>query len=241
MAIDSSSRDAKVLASFFRIRGNALTYKKGRRLAPDDLADYIIYVKNGFLIANAGTKTSRSRARAYYTFGPGNMIQTQTLLPNTQPDLVYTTLTNVLLYAIHRDAMWREIRYEKSLSEAFICDLIQQSELLTRRVENLSYRYASDKLIYRILNLAERFGVAKDDTIYVRAPVTHNRLGMFINMARESVSREMEKLVNRGLISYERQHITILNPNGLIDSLHESVRTDWSRLLSMVDGAESKK
>jgi CRP/FNR family transcriptional regulator, cyclic AMP receptor protein len=240
MVFDSNNRDAKVLASFFKVHGKTLTYKKGRRLLPEELSGHVVYVKSGYLIANALTKQSRSRARAYYTFGPSNIIQQQALLPHGQPDLVYTALSNVVLIAVHRDVMWREIIDEKPLTEAMVRDLIRQSEMLTRRVENLSYRYASDKLIYRILNLAERFGIARDSAIVIRTPVTHNRLGMFINMARESVSREMEKLVNRGLISYDRQHITILDLNGLIDSLHESVRTDWSSLTAMVSSTEAK-
>jgi CRP-like cAMP-binding protein len=99
----------------------------------------------------------------------------------------------------------------------------------------LSYRYASDKLTYRILNLAERFGTAKDGKIYIRVPVTHRGLGMFVNMARESVSREIEKLVDRHLISYSRQHITIEDPEKLVKSLHETIRTDWSTILNMAN------
>lgn len=239
--IDSAARDAKLLASFFRSYGKPLTYKKGRKLSPEDLKDHIVYVKNGYLIANTITKPTRSRARAYYTFGPSNIIQIQSLLPDKESELTYTTLSTALLYAAHREVMWQHVREDKALAEALISDLVRQGEMLTRRVENLSYRYASDKLIYRIINLAERFGVAKAGTIYVQMPVTHNRLGLFINMARESVSREMEKLANRGLVRYEQQHITILNPAGLVEALHEPGRTEWGSFLAIVESSGSKK
>lgn len=241
MVIDGSGREAKLLASFFKLKGKSLTYKKGRRLLNSDVTEKIIYVKSGYLAAHTAMQPAQTRARAYYTFGPGDIIQVRALIGKTRLELVYSTLTNATIYTIPVDVMWQEMLKNTEIAAALVRDVVTQNELHVRRIENLSYRYASDKLIYRILNLAERFGVGKNETVYIRIPVTHRELGMFINMARESVSREMEKLVSRGLISYERQHITILKPAELVEALHESVRTDWDDILNMAQPSKPQK
>ena len=235
MVTDNSNSEAKILASFFKLKGRLLVYKKGRRLLTSDILGMVIYVRSGYLAAHLSAQPSHSRPRAYYTFGPGNLIQIRSLVSDEHLELTYTPLTNVTLYAIPSNDVWKNLHKNTALAAAMIRDSILHSELLTRRIENLSFRYASDKLTYRILNLAERFGVAKDGEIYIRIPVTHRQLGTFINMARESVSREMEKLVSRGLIRYERQHITITDVHKLVDAMHESFRTDWGDLLVMAD------
>jgi CRP-like cAMP-binding protein len=240
MVTDNYNRETKLLASFFKLRGKLLTYKKGRRLPAGDISDKVIYVKSGYLSAQSATQPSRTRARAYYTFGPGDIMEFRTLVIRDPQELTYSALTNVVVYVVSKDVVWRNIRESTELAMALAGEVILQNDLLTKRVENLSYRYASDKLIYRILNLAGRFGAPKAGQIYIRIPVTHRQLGMFINMARESVSREMEKLVSRKLIDYERQHITILDPSGLVDAMHESGRADWSDLLVIAEASKPR-
>jgi CRP-like cAMP-binding protein len=233
MLTEKSSRETRLLASFFKLQGKVLSYKKGRRILAGDTAGMIMYVKSGYLAAHLGGRPTHSRPLAFYTFGPGDLIQVRALVGDSRMELVYSALTNTVVYAVPREKLWKEIRSDTALAAALVRNVVLQNDLHAKRIENLSYRYASDKLTYRILNLAERFGAGRDGTIYIRIPVTHRELGMFINMARESVSREMEKLTTRGLVSYERQHITVLDPSGLISALHESVRTDWSDLLTV--------
>jgi CRP-like cAMP-binding protein len=238
MATDNTNSEAKALASFFKINGEPSSYKKGRRLPASDTVDKILYVRSGYLTAHLVAQSSTTRARAYYTFGPGDLVQIRVLLTEARLELVYSTLTNVSLYTVPREVLWQGVYESTPIAAALVREVVRQNELHARRIENLSYRYASDKLTYRILNLAERFGVTKDGMVFINIPVTHRQLGLFINMARESVSREMQKLVTRDLINYERQHIAILNLPELIESLHESVRTDWHDLLAM--GAKTR-
>lgn len=240
MATNNSKREAQLLADFFKQGAETLIYKKGRRLLASDIGGKVLFVKSGYLGAYLAAEPSYNQARAYYTYGPGDIMEFRSLLSNNYRELVYVPLTNTVLYALSADEVWQEVSKSPDLASSLAREVIMQNELLTRRIENLSYRYASDKLIYRILNLAERFGAAKDGQIYVRIPVTHRQLGMYINMARESVSREMEKLVSRHLISYKRQHVTVLDPAGLVDAMHESGRRDWMELFALVDIAKPK-
>jgi CRP/FNR family transcriptional regulator len=241
MVINDSSRETKLLANFFKLNGKPLTYKKGRRLSVSDISDKVIYVKSGFLTVYIPSQPKHGRARAYYMYGPGDLMQTRELFVESRLELIYATLTNVTLYAVPNDVLQQAIHKNTTLAAAMLRQVVFLNELHIRRIENLSYRYASDKLTYRILNLTERFGVPKDGGISLRIPVTHRELGMFVNMARESVSREMEKLVTRGLISYSRQRITILDLAGLIGSLHEPIRTDWEALIVMANSSDISK
>jgi|HubBroStandDraft_4_1064222.scaffolds.fasta_scaffold125377_1 CRP-like cAMP-binding protein len=231
MGAGETTRDTKIIADFFKQHGKALSFKKGRRVPATEMESRMLYLKSGYAVAYLAAPSIK---RAYYTYGPADIIQFGQLTNTTGGSLTYVALTNLVLYSVPSALMWRAIDKRPDMAIALMRQVIRYNEFHARRIENLSYRYASDKLTYRILNLAERFGTAKDGKIYIRVPVTHRALGMFVNMARESVSREIEKLVTKGLISYNRQRIVILEPEKLVKSLHETIRTDWSTILTMV-------
>ncbi len=180
----------------------------------------------------AGLGGERSPTRAQYIYGPGDLLQLQHLVAKSRLDIEYYALSPAAVYKLPAELLVEAIGRQKDLANDLLRLTILQSELQAKRIENLSYRFASDKLIYRILHLAERFGVMREESVYIQIPITHRELGMFINMARESVSREMQKLIDKDLIKYERQRITILEPEQLIAALHETIRTDWRSILS---------
>ncbi len=82
-------------------------------------------------------------------------------------------------------------------------------EIFTDRIDNLELTYSYPKTIDRLLKLSKRFGKYNGNEVTFEAPITHSVLAASINMSRETVSRELEKLKRKGIITEERHFIVI--------------------------------
>jgi CRP-like cAMP-binding protein len=77
------------------------------------------------------------------------------------------------------------------------------------------FRYARHRIIYQLLLLADMFGTQTGDGIRINPPLTHFDIGSSIGMARETVTREMEKLRSGSCLISSQQHIVLTDTTGL--------------------------
>ena len=225
---DNSQR-REVVANYFKKQGQVISVPKNHTFTADELAGKILYIQKGYV--KAYFLSSKKTVR--FIFGAGDMIHLQLLVNKYRSDLHYNTISATRAYSVTVDKLTKDINTNYNLTSSLLFESLSQLEYRSERIENLAYNYASDKLIYRILYLAERFGVNKRDAIYINLPIKHRELGLSINMTRESVSREMKKLIDKKLIRYANNRITILDIDTFTQCLHETIRSDWESLHSL--------
>jgi CRP/FNR family transcriptional regulator len=92
---------------------------------------------------------------------------------------------------------------------AIINQLTNQFHILADRIENLQYGDALYRVAYRLVFLSNRFGVKEGKKIIIEVPVTHQIIADTINLARETVSRQIEELEKRKLVSHRGRKIVI--------------------------------
>jgi CRP-like cAMP-binding protein len=108
--------------------------------------------------------------------------------------------------------------------------LARQFTVFSDRIDNLEYKKSGERLAYRLLFLASRFGVRRNNRTVIDLPITHEVLAGTINLARESVSREMEKLERRGIISRINHQIIINNMVALRETLSQPLNMQQAEL-----------
>jgi CRP/FNR family transcriptional regulator len=89
--------------------------------------------------------------------------------------------------------------------------LARQFRVFADRVDNLEYKHASERVAYRLLFLASRFGIRSGSTIAIDVPLTHETFANSINLARETVSRQIEKLEKAHIIQSKPHQFIILD------------------------------
>jgi CRP/FNR family transcriptional regulator len=80
---------------------------------------------------------------------------------------------------------------------------------MLNRLENIMTGDAYAKIIYTLLNAAYRLGNRRVNTIVIPLQVTHRELATIGGVARETASRELKKLEQKGLITYNVSSIII--------------------------------
>jgi CRP-like cAMP-binding protein len=90
---------------------------------------------------------------------------------------------------------------------------------------------ANERLVYRLVILSARFGQKRGDQIRLDKLFTHSLIGSTINLTRETVSREFERLMHKGLVDSVDHEIVINDINKLHEELGNPISEYLWRLL----------
>lgn len=144
-----------------------------------------------------------------------------------QRRVFYEALDSVVLWKLPKDTF---LEYVKANTSPAVYSLLEQMaeqfSVYADRIDNLQYRAASERVVYRLLFLASRFGKKVGDEIVIDTPITHKVIANSINLTRESVSREIEKLTEAGIIRTEAGQIVIKDVKQLGEQFSEPVSSN---------------
>lgn len=178
-----------------------VSLKKGETIyrAEDEIYT-VYYLKKGYVKLYSLSKNAQELI--FIIYKPGDLFP---LIPtiNKSPSAYYTeSMTPVELY----QAPLTEFRRFLFQNSDVLFELI--SHILTRfggvlaRMEYAIFGNAINKVAGIILICAERFGEKEKEGTLIQVPLTHQDIANLLGVARETVSIEMKKLQNMGLIDY---------------------------------------
>jgi CRP/FNR family transcriptional regulator, cyclic AMP receptor protein len=147
--------------------------------------------------------------------------------------LFYEALGSVLVWVASVESFIAFTHSSLEASNSMVDQLVEQLNVYTHRVNNFGYKRAGDRIVYRLLVMAMRFGTKCPDGIIIDVNLTQQDIARAINVARESVAREFDHLKKKGIISYDKRRIIIKDLVRLSDELGESA----SGTLSVVQEA----
>jgi CRP/FNR family transcriptional regulator, cyclic AMP receptor protein len=133
--------------------------------------------------------------------------------------IYYQASTDCTLYCLSTKLFIERARMNSRVSFALFMTAVRQSTVYADRVDNLEYKYASERLIYRLLFLAGRLGRKQNDGTIIISGLIHRDIARSIHMTPESFSRELEKLSRRGLIKHDRHDIVLCNVKALAQEI----------------------
>ncbi len=84
-----------------------------------------------------------------------------------------------------------------------------------RERETMAFRSVEQRLAARLLELADRFGEARDDGVEIDARLTQQELADMIGTSRETLATTVSSLRQRGVLDMKQQRVLILDPEAL--------------------------
>lgn len=82
---------------------------------------------------------------------------------------------------------------------------------ISQRLETIMFENAKQRVDSLLLYLAKRFGEKEGRSIVIDLNLTHKDISAWVNLTRETVSRQIEKLEKEGTISYSNHFIVVKN------------------------------
>jgi CRP/FNR family transcriptional regulator, cyclic AMP receptor protein len=198
---------ATVLRDYF-MQGSPESYAKGSIIiGAEDTPTDMYFIKSG---AARFYTNDRGDEFTHIIYAPGEVFPLYILAQDRQQLSTCEALlpTEVLRIPLHQ--FNQDLADNNALATAMLRQTVEQYRIYAMRVANLEYKYASERLAYRLILLSNRFGRQSGKEVTINLPMTHQLLATALNLSRESVSREMEKLMRRGLVRYNSDRQIVL-------------------------------
>lgn len=197
-----------------KIKKGSLIFYEG------DRPGKIFFIKNGFVKLFHSSESGKDAI--IYLYGPNSVLGLRAL--TSQNELLQHSaeaITDTQVITLSRE------EYLKAMEEhpEYIIDLlhlfIDRLDYTERKLSGFILTDVTARVANFIINIGNRFGEKKGNTITVPVPLTHQRIAEFVGSFRETVTGSIQKLEKSGCIEFEGKTLTIKNLKTLEGFIHE--------------------
>lgn len=208
---------AKKLEDFFS-QFKYQQYKKGEILVrADDDPQGIFYLTDGFVKMYAISKKGDEIVLNIYkpiSFFP------MTWAINNAPNMYYfEAITDVAVWRAPKEKVVEFLKSNPDVLYDLMSRVYQGIDGVLRRMTYLMAGNAYSRLITELLIQVKRFGVRRDSDKAVALKVSETDLATYAGMTRETVSREMRVLKEKGLVAFSKNMLEITDVTRLEEEL----------------------
>ncbi len=207
----------------FFLRYKSRSYKKGQViLHPDEEAPKDIYfIEKGHVKVYSLTESGNEKCHIF--FGPGEMFPLVAFFNNETRDVFFEAMEDVVMRKAGKEEFMEFIEN----NSIHLLEIINKMSVILKvyadRIDNLEYTKAYTKVISRLISMAERFGKEYKGSIILEIPVTHKDIANTIGLTRETTTRELLILMEKGIINQKGHLIVINNVEKLKKELNNSL------------------
>lgn len=177
-------------------------------LFEDDPGDALYVVSSGqvkvVLIGEDGREVILS------VLGDGDFFGDMSLIDDEPRSAHVIAMKDSRLLVLRRDDFQQQIQQHPDLALKLLKVMVQRLRRADVKIGGLVLLDVNGRVARLLLDLGEESGGPK-----ITRKLTHHTIAQMIGSSRETVSRAMRELVDRGLIEVTRREITIKDPDGL--------------------------
>ena len=204
----------KKLEKFF-LKHKKITYKKGSTiLYAGDIPDGVYYILDGFV--KVTTISPEGQEFNLFIFRPDNAFPYEYIFNNTPNIHSFTAMTECMVVRCRREEFLSFIYENPDVLFMITQRITVRLQGVLTRLENMAFGSAYQKVASIIQILGERFGKSENGTIKIMLPLSHKDISELIGLTRETVSIEMKKLEDLGIIVKSSQRYCIKRPRKLL-------------------------
>lgn len=159
--------------------------------------------------------------KIHHIFGSRDIFPLNTII-KSRIDTYFSSLGQTRLKVFDRKNIQVCLSNQKCSLE-LIKILFNQINLRDQRVDILEIGGAHSRIISYLIFLFDSFGAVRKKKLLIDIPMTHSDIANSLNLSRETVSREMEKLTKTGLVIYGKKCLEINNLDDLKNEFENSI------------------
>ena len=212
---------AKKIDKFFT-QFKHLTYKKGEILIrADEDPSGIFYLTSGTIRKYAISK--KGDELVINIFKPISFFPMSWAINNEHNEYFYDALTAIELYRAPKEKVIAFVKDSPDVLYDLMSRVYKGTDGVLRRMTYLMAGNAYARLVIELIIHANRFGKKVADSTNVAVKVSEKELATQSGMTRETVSREMKELKERGFVTFKKNTLTINSLEELEKELLEGV------------------
>jgi len=184
---------------------------------PDDESDSVLLLVSGRVRIYHITTEGKEALLAF--IDPGELFGELTIIGQSEREEFAETMEKSQIVKIPA-ATIRELMAENPDVTLGITKLIGlRRQRFERRLKSLMFQPNRDRLIFLLLELAERYAVLHPDGIALRIRLSHQEMANIIGSTRETVTVVLGELRQEGLLEVKRRQVILKNLERLATSI----------------------
>lgn len=184
------------------------TYKKGQIiLYGGDSPSGMFYIESGHV--KAYSLSEKGEEKIHMFFKKNEIFPLIWPFKRNGCSTFYQAMGEVAVRMSDEESFHTLLHSDFEAMHAIVHKMIDVIDVFVDRVENLQFTRSYNRVVARILMLARRFGTHKGKKITIELPITHLDIANTIALTRETVSRDIEVLIKKRIISQKNHLITI--------------------------------
>ena len=191
------------LEAFFE-NSQQQTYKKNSvilRLSPE--SQDVFMIDEGFVdVCGYGSNGS---VMSLHIYKPGEVFPVTSLIEPRMMNIFFTAYTDVVL----RKGGKQEFLKYLERTPAASMTIIGQQAYIHDRVMNLHLDTAEQRVVHRLIDMVNRYGVKEGGHYRITLPFTQQQMADAINLSRETTGKILNNLETRGCIVKGRKHTIV--------------------------------
>lgn len=184
---------------------------------PDDESDSVLLLVSGRVRIYHITTEGKEALLAF--IDPGELFGELTIIGQSEREEFAETMEKSQIVKIPA-ATIRELMAENPDVTLGVTKLIGlRRQRFERRLKSLMFQPNRDRLIFLLLELAERYAVLHPDGIALRIRLSHQEMANIIGSTRETVTVVLGELQQEGLLEVKRRQVILKNLERLATSI----------------------
>lgn len=198
--------------------GRKFTYAKGETILRAREAPRGVYLIEAGLIKMYSLSRQKDEHVLDF-FGPGELFPIIWPFRRSIRSMYYEAISSSTMWMVTREEFRNFINGNPEVMSDVLEELIDRYHLYVGRVDNLLYSDSRERSAYRLLSLANRFGVNAGEGMIINALITHEDLAHSVNMTRETFGRSLSRLQEKDIIAYGPERRIIIKDLDALASL----------------------
>lgn len=186
------------------------SFSKGQVLLSEgDITDSLLAIRSGFV--KVLTHDTNGSERILWIAGRYDIAPSEQLFAIRRPlQFSYIALSDGQAYLINKTSFLKTANADAVLMGEIARSMSGHYDDLLSRISSAEQTSVRQKLIATLLYLASRFSAESSVDLYrLGLHLTHEDIATLIGSTRETVSLELQKLRQNGIIAYDRQSFVI--------------------------------
>ena len=197
-------------ASTLRASMKEVKVNKGNTLFKEgDSGDRLFVVVEGKL--KLGTSSGDGRENLLSILGPGDMFGELSLFDPGPRTATATAVTDSKLLSLANDEVIGWVTAHPEVSLQLLGRLAQRLRRTNEVLADLVFADVPGRVAKAIMDLGEKFGVKKDDGLYVNHDLTQEELAQLVGASRETVNKALADFTTRGWVRLEPRAVVVLD------------------------------
>jgi CRP-like cAMP-binding protein len=197
----------RVIRSFFS-KYREVSFGKGETiLGPGDPVSYVWLIRSGYI--RMYNLLPDGKEFTVNIFKPDSYFPMFLILGGSGNTYYYQTITPTVCVRAPESDVRKFLHANPDALIELTGRISRGFDGLLSNIPHLLFGPATSRVTAALIMLAGRFGEIQDTRIIIQLPLTHQDIANLVGMTRETTSIEMEKLVKKGVVSYQRQLVTV--------------------------------